>query len=149
LLAASNGAVDYRGDDFAGALRAACPSGVDVYFDNVGGATLELALDLMNDFGRIVACGMISTYDELGGPGPRNLTQVVLKRLRMEGFVILDPEHDLEEATTQLLSWTRAGRLQHRVHVRDGLESVPDAINMLLEGRNHGKLLVRLAEEPR
>lgn len=141
-------AVDYRTPGFAAALQAACPDGVDVYFDNVGGTTLELALDLMNDFGRIVACGMISTYDALGGPGPRNLTQIVLKRLRIEGFVILDPEHDAAEAIAQVIAWAQAGRLQHRAHVIDGLANVPDAINMLLDGRNDGKLIVRLSEEP-
>lgn len=141
-------AVDYRREDFAAALRAACPRGVDVYFDNVGGPTLELALDLMNDFGRIVACGMISTYDELGGVGPRNLTQIVLKRLRIEGFVILDPEHDANEAITQVLGWAQQGKLKHRAHVIEGLEKVPEAINMLLDGRNQGKLMVQLSGEP-
>lgn len=139
-------AVDYRAADYEAALRAACPSGVDVYFDNVGGRTLELALGLMNDFGRIVCCGMIAVYDDYDVPGPRNLVQVVLKRLRMQGFVILDPEHDIATAFAQLGKWASEGRLQHRAHVIDGLERLPDAINMLLDGRNQGKLMVRLSE---
>jgi NADPH-dependent curcumin reductase len=142
-------AVDYRRDDFAAALAEACPKGIDVYFENVGGRTLELVLDLMNDFGRIVACGMISTYNELEGSGPRNLMQIVVKRLRMEGFIILDPQHDPKEACSHLLQWAAEGRLQHRAHVLEGLECVPDAINMLLDGGNQGKLLVRLSDEPR
>jgi len=142
-------AVDYRRDDFATALAAACPQGIDVYFENVGGQTLELVLDLMNDFGRIVACGMISTYNELEGRGPRNLMQIVVKRLRMEGFIVLDSQHDPKEACSHLLQWANEGRLQHRAHVLEGLECVPDAINMLLDGRNQGKLLVRLSDEPR
>ena len=142
-------AVDYRRDDFADALAAACPQGIDVYFENVGGHTLELVLDLMNDFGRIVACGMISTYNELEGRGPRNLMQIVVKRLRMEGFIVLDPQHDPKEACSHLLQWAAEGRLQHRAHVLEGLECVPDAINMLLDGSNQGKLLVRLSDEPR
>jgi len=141
--------VDYRRDDFAAALAEACPKGIDVYFENVGGRTLELVLDLMNDFGRIVACGMISTYNELEGSGPRNLMQIVVKRLRMEGFIILDPQHDPKEACSHLLQWAAEGRLQHRVHLLEGLECVPDAINMLLDGGNQGKLLVRLSDEPR
>lgn len=141
-------AVDYRAADFDASLAAACSKGVDVYFDNVGGHTLELALGLMNDFGRIVCCGMISTYNDYDVPGPRNIVQVVLKRLRMQGFVILDPEHDPKEAYAHLLQWAGEGRLQHRAHVVEGLERVPDAINMLLDGRNQGKLMVRLSDEP-
>jgi NADPH-dependent curcumin reductase len=141
-------AVDYRDASFESHLREACAQGVDVYFDNVGGRTLELALDLMKDFGRIVACGMISTYDQLDSDGPRNLVQVVLKRLRMEGFVILDPVHDPVEAITQVASWAGQGRLIHRAHIVDGLDKVPAAINMLLDGTNHGKLMVRVSPEP-
>jgi NADPH-dependent curcumin reductase CurA len=141
-------AVDYRRDDFAAALKEACPKGIDVYFDNVGGEMLDLALTLMNVFGRIVACGMISTYNDLSAAGPRNIAQVVIKRLRMEGFVILDPQHDAKEAYEHLLKWAAEGRLQHRAHILEGLECVPDAINMLLEGRNQGKLLVRVGQEP-
>jgi hypothetical protein len=141
-------AIDYRSDDFAAQFARACPQGIDVYFDNVGGETLDLALKHMNVFGRIVACGMISTYNDLSVPGPRHIAQVVLKRLRMEGFVILDPQHDAADAYAHLIPWAAEGKLQHRVHMLEGLQSVPDAINMLLDGRNQGKLMVRVGAEP-
>ena len=140
--------INYKTTPLTKVLREAMPKGIDVYFDNVGGEMLDLALTLMNVFGRIVACGMISTYNDLSAAGPRNIAQVVIKRLRMEGFVILDPQHDAKEAYEHLLKWAAEGRLQHRAHILEGLECVPDAINMLLEGRNQGKLLVRVGQEP-
>ncbi|MCB1954399.1 MAG: NADP-dependent oxidoreductase [Rhodocyclaceae bacterium] len=137
-------AIDYRSEDVSARLGALCPSGIDVYFDNVGGAILEAALEHMALFGRIVACGMISAYNREAVAAPRNLLNIVTRRLRMEGFVILDPRHDGAAAYRALLEWAAAGRIQYRVHAFDGLEHIPEAINTLFDGSHHGKVVVRV-----
>ncbi len=143
---AIDAAIDYRSEDVAARLGALCPQGIDVYFDNVGGEMLEAALEHMALFGRIVACGMISGYNRDALPAPRNLLNVVTRRLRMEGFVILDPRHDAQAAYRALLEWAAAGRLQYRVHAFDGLARVPEAINALFDGNHHGKVVVRVGD---
>ncbi|MCB1886973.1 MAG: NADP-dependent oxidoreductase [Rhodocyclaceae bacterium] len=137
-------AIDYRSEDVAARLGALCPDSIDVYFDNVGGAILEAALEHMALFGRIVACGMISAYNRDDQAAPRNLLNVVTRRLRMEGFVILDARHDGPAAYRALLEWAAAGRIQYRVHAFDGLARIPDAINTLFDGNHHGKVVVRV-----
>ncbi len=137
--------IDYRAGNVAGALRDACPNGIDVYFDNVGGDILDAALDNMNDFGRIVACGMISRYNDAEpGPGPRNITNIVTRRLRMQGFIVIDFLPRFGEAAMQLAVWAAEGKLQNRVQVVDGFLNAPEAVNMLFTGANTGKLVVKL-----
>jgi NADPH-dependent curcumin reductase CurA len=137
--------INYREGDVAGALRAACPNGIDVYFDNVGGDILDAALENMNDFGRLVECGMISRYNDAEpGPGPTHITNIVTRRLRMQGFIVIDYLGRFMEAAMQLATWAAEGKLKHRVHVVDGFLSAPTAINMLFTGENTGKLVVKL-----
>ena len=137
--------INYREGDVAGALRAACPNGIDVYFDNVGGEILDAALENMNDFGRLVECGMISRYNDAElGPGPAHITNIVTRRLRMQGFIVIDYLGRFMEAAMQLATWAAEGKLRHRVHVVDGFLSAPTAINMLFTGENTGKLVVKL-----
>ncbi len=137
--------IDYKAGDVAHALADACPDGVDVYFDNVGGAILDAALQNMNDFGRIVACGMISRYNDSElSPGPEHITNIVTRRLRMQGFIVIDYLDRFAEAAMQLAVWAGEGRLKHRVHVVDGFLSAPTAINLLFTGGNVGKLVVKL-----
>jgi NADPH-dependent curcumin reductase CurA len=138
-------AVNYRTEDVPSALAAACPNGIDVYFDNVGGEILDAALGLMNNFGRIVACGMISQYNNTElAPGPRNISNIVGRRLKMQGLILLDHLARFDEAAQQLATWIDEGRLQNRVHLVGGLLEAPRAINMLFTGENTGKLVVRV-----
>jgi NADPH-dependent curcumin reductase CurA len=140
-LAEANPTISHVG----AALREACPNGIDVYFDNVGGDILDAALEEMNDFGRIVACGMISGYNAAERPpGPRNIFRIVTKRLRMQGFIVIDFLPRFAEAAIQLGTWAAEGKLQNRVHVVDGFLETPRAINMLFTGENTGKLVVKL-----
>jgi NADPH-dependent curcumin reductase CurA len=138
-------AVNYRTEDVAKALAQACPEGIDVYFDNVGGEILDAALGLMNNFGRIVACGMISQYNNTElAPGPRNISNIVGRRLKMQGLILLDHLDRFDEAAAQLRTWIDEGRLQSRVHLVEGLDEAPRAVGMLFTGENIGKLVVRV-----
>lgn len=130
-------------------LRAACPNGVDIYFDNVGGNVLETALFLMNDRGRVVCCGAISQYDTAASTGPRNLPGlVVVKRLRMEGFIVMDFADQDATALRALQTWVDAGQIKVIEDIVDGLENAPAALIGLLAGDNKGKRMVRVGADP-
>lgn len=142
-------AINYRRERVSTALARACPDGIDVYFDNVGGEILDAALALINLRARVVLCGLISQYNAKGPvPGPTNLGRVLVQRARIEGFIVLDHIARAAEAYPQLVEWVRSGRLQYRVDVVDGLESAPEALNRLFDGTNRGKLVVRVSDEP-
>ena len=142
-------AVNYRREPVAEALAASCPEGIDVYFDNVGREILEAALSGINDRARIVVCGMISQYNAIEPPpGPRNLGNLLIHRARMEGFIVLDYFLRASEAIEALGAWVSEGRLRYHVHVVEGLEEAPAALNYLFDGRNEGKLVIKLAEPP-
>jgi NADPH-dependent curcumin reductase CurA len=138
-------AVNHRKTIVRAGLRRACPDGVDVYFDNVGGPTLEAVLALVNRRARIVLCGMISQYTAKGpAPGPANLGRLLVQRARIEGFIVLDHAEKAAAATADLVRWHREGRLRYRLDVVEGLEKAPEAVNRLFEGTNTGKLVVRI-----
>lgn len=144
-------AIDYRDGELDAALARVCPDGVDVYYDNVGGAMLETVLDHINRDARVVIAGQIAAYNDEGTAGPRNLLQLIMKRAHMEGFVVLDALADpayVTRAMTRLTQWYRDGQLRYRTHIVDGLEAAPEAINMLFEGANEGKLMVKIAADP-
>jgi NADPH-dependent curcumin reductase CurA len=141
-----DGAVDHRGGNVGKALRELCPKGIDVFFDNVGGPVLDLVLGQLAMRGRVVLCGGIAHYnDALPARGPANYLALVMKRGRMEGFIVLDYLARAGEAVTALSGWLREGRLKDRVDVVQGLENAPAALLRLFEGKNQGKQLVRLA----
>ena len=141
--------IDYRAPGISKALRAACPDGVDVYFDNVGGKVLEAALFSMNEKGRIVCCGAISQYDTETPTGPRNLPGlVVVKRLRMEGFIVMDWAHNDAKALRALQTWVANGQIKVTEDIVEGLENAPQALIGLLAGDNKGKRMVRVAADP-
>ncbi|HEY2328034.1 MAG TPA: NADP-dependent oxidoreductase [Gaiellaceae bacterium] len=118
---------------------------IDVYFDNVGGDQLELALGKLNTFGRVVACGAISRYnDPAGPPGPRNMGFVVTKRLRIQGFIVTDHFASFPAFLAEVGPWVRDGQLQYRETIVDGLENAPRAFAGLFTGDNTGKMLVRI-----
>jgi NADPH-dependent curcumin reductase CurA len=139
-------AVNHRTTIVRAGLRRACPEGIDVYFDNVGGKTLEAVLAQIRRRARIVLCGMISQYAATGpAPGPSNLVNLLVQRARMEGFIVLDHADKTAAATADLVRWHLEGRLQYRLDVVEGLEHAPTAVNRLFEGTNTGKLVVRVA----
>ncbi|MFO1084863.1 MAG: NADP-dependent oxidoreductase [Reyranellaceae bacterium] len=139
-------AVDYKAGGVRRALAAVGPDGVDVYFDNTGGPVLDAALSLMNLRGRIVCCGNVSQYDvEKPAPGPMAVPGlIVTKRLRMEGFVVMDFFGQREPAEARLAQWVAEGRIKAIVDIVDGLEKAPQALIGLFEGNNRGKRAVRI-----
>ncbi len=140
--------IDYRAAGLFKALRTACPDGVDVYFDNVGGDILETTLALMNERGRIVCCGAISQYDTNAPTGPRNLPgAIVVKRLKMEGFIVMDFAREDANAVRALQAWVEAGAIKVTEDVVEGLENAPQALIGLLAGDNRGKRMVRVGPD--
>lgn len=138
-------AINYRTQNVGRALKEACPKGIDVFFDNVGGEILEAALANLALRGRVVMCGAISQYDDATPPpGPRNLSVLISQRGRMEGFIILDFLPRAGEAIAQLAMWVMSGQLKYKVDVLDGLDKAPEALRKLFDGSNEGKMLVRL-----
>jgi NADPH-dependent curcumin reductase CurA len=137
-------AFDYRETPAKEALA----DGIDVYFDNVGGAQLEAAIFALRPFGRVVACGAISRYnDERPEPGPRNLGLVVTKRLRLQGFIVIDHGDRYPAFVAEVGPWVRDGKLAYRETIVDGLEQVPAAFAGLFRGDNVGKMLVRVGPD--
>lgn len=140
-------AVDYKNDNLITAMRSACPDGIDVYFDNVGGPILDVALAFLSMHGRVVICGAISTYNDDTAPaGPKNYMNLLARRARMEGFLVLDYLDRAAEAVQALSTWLREGKLKDRVDVVEGFENAPTALARLFSGSNLGKQLVKIAE---
>ena len=139
-------AVDYKSEPVFKALKAAAPNGIDVYFDNVGGDILEACLPQMNQNGRIACCGAVSQYD--GAPsatGPRGVPGlIVVKRLIMQGFIVMDYYDQTARAMADLQSWVKSGKLKVQEDVIDGLENTPQALIGLLAGENRGKRMVKV-----
>ena len=130
------------------ALLEACPDGIDIYFDNVGGDHLEAALSGMNEHGTIIACGSISTYNATEPPpGPRNLFQLVIKRLTWKGFIVFDHFDRFPTFAQDMGSWIADGTVRWRETVHEGIESAPQAFISLFAGANLGKMLVRLVAD--
>lgn len=140
-------AINYRTEDVARALAAACPDGIDVYFDNVGGEILDTCLKLMNLKGRIPTCGLISQYNATApAPGPLNYGRILMKRLRVEGFIVVDFAERYPEAITALSQWMAQGKIKVRTQVFDGLENALHALKKLYTGANTGKLMIRVRD---
>jgi hypothetical protein len=136
--------VDHRASDFPAQLDRACPQGVDVYFENVGGAVQEAVWPLLNDFARIPVCGLIAQYnDTTPRPGP-NFFTVLRKRLAIRGFIVWDFADKEPDFRRDVAQWIRDGKLKYREDVVEGLENAPAAFLGLLEGKNFGKLVVKL-----
>ena len=136
-------AVDYKQPDWKEKLAAATPKGIDIDFENVGGEIMHEALERMNLHGRVVLCGLISGYTK-GNPTLESFHMIIVKRLRVEGFILLDYLDRSMEAATQLGKWKMFGKLKSRETIVEGLEKAPEAINMLFTGGNIGKLIVKV-----
>lgn len=138
-------AINYKTEDVGDAIKAACPDGVDVFYDNVGGDILESAIAALALRGRIVLCGAISQYNDASPrPGPNNLPMLIARRGRMEGFIVLDYLKRAGEAIAALGGWLAEGKLTYKTDVVDGLDNAPAALNRLFTGANTGKVMVRL-----
>jgi len=141
-------AINYRTENLHKALKAHCPKGVDIYFENVGGKTLETVLNHMNDFSRIPVCGMIAGYNQTEPEaGPGNLFQIIVHRIKMQGFIVTDFLPRAAEAVPEIIAWHAAGRLKYRLDVTDGLANAPAAFLKLFDGSNLGKVVVQVSAE--
>jgi NADPH-dependent curcumin reductase CurA len=140
-------AIDYRAENVRARLKEFCPDGINVYWDNVGGEILEAALSRMALHGRILFCGAIADYNaETPPPGPRNFMLLLTRRVRIQGFLVFDHVHRIDEAMAALVPLVRNGRLRYREDIREGLDSAPEALGDLFTGANQGKLIVHIAD---
>lgn len=140
-----DGAVDYRSGRVEADLRALCPGGIDIFYDNVGGEILQAAIENMARFGRIVLCGQIAGYNEGGAvPGPSNMMRLIYGRIRMQGFLEGDYPGEAVEAVDQLRRWIADGKILHREDMRRGFMNLPEIFNALFDGGNEGTLLAMI-----
>jgi len=139
--------IDYHSEDVGARLGELCPTGIDVFFDNVGGDILEAGIEHIANFGRIALCGGIAGYNDTEPrPGPRNMMHLVTRRVRMEGFVVMDYLDRMDEAMADLMTWLGEGKLAWREDVQEGFENIPSTLLRLYDGRNQGKQMLKLAD---
>ncbi len=144
--------IDHRAEDFEAQLAAACPDGIDIYWENVGGRVFEAVIPLFNFFARVPVCGLIAHYNATALPeGPNQLPKlmraVLTNRLRVQGFIVWDYAPQQAEFLDTVGGWVRDGRVKYREDIVDGLENAPRAMQGLLQGRNFGKQIIRVAAE--
>ncbi len=141
--------IDYRNEDLPQRLAALCPDGIDIAFDNVGGAQLEALIGRIAPRGRVVLCGQIASYDAATPPpGPQNLMNLIYRRARIEGFLMLDFLHRTGEAFAELGPWLASGQLSWNSDVQEGFERIPQTLLRLFRGENLGKQLLRIEPAP-
>ena len=140
-----DGAIDYKSEQLYPALKKHCPKGIDVYFDNVGGETLDAALAFLRFHGRVALCGAISQYNSTGPiRGPENYLSLLINSGRMEGFIVFDFESEYPRGIKDMARWMGEGSLQSREHIVKGIETFPETLLMLFDGRNEGKLIIEV-----
>jgi len=144
-------AIDRRSPDLDKQLRDACPNGIDIYFENVGGGVWTAVMPLLNDFARIPVCGLIAHYNDTELPsGPDRVPQLMrmtlTKRLRIQGFIVFDFSDDIPAFHRDVGAWVRDGRIKYREDIVEGLENAVEAFRGLLKGKNFGKLIVKIGE---
>ena len=141
--------INYKSGTLLKDLKTACPDGIDIYFDNVGGSILEVVLFRMNMRGRVVCCGAVSQYDGTAPTGPRNLPGLlIVKRLKMEGFIVMDFAKDHLSAIKHMSELQAEGKIKIIEDITEGIENAPDALLKLLSGGNYGKSMVRVCPDP-
>jgi NADPH-dependent curcumin reductase CurA len=145
--------IDHRASDFDKQLAAACPKGIDIYFENVGGRVLEAVIPLLNFFARMPVCGLIAQYNMTALPdGPNRLPQLMraalTNRLRMQGFIVRDFAAQQDDFLRDMGQWVQEGRVKYREHRVKGLENAPAGLIGLLKGENFGKVVVEVSDDP-
>lgn len=141
----ADAAIDYRSEDVRARLGALAPDGINLFFDNVGGSTLEAGISHIARFGRIVLCGAIAGYnDARPAPGPRNLMRLISQRAEMRGFILLDHLDRIPAAMTDLVQWVQSGEMRYRVDIQQDFEAVPQTFLRLFSGASQGKQLLRI-----
>jgi NADPH-dependent curcumin reductase len=144
-------AIDHRSPDMKEKLKAACPDGIDIYFENVGGAVWDAVFPLLNNFARVPVCGLVSTYNATSAPegpdrAPALMRTILTKRLRVQGFIVFDFAAQTGEFLRDASGWIKDGRLKYREDIVEGLENAPKAFIGMLKGANFGKLLVKVSD---
>ncbi|MEO6699506.1 MAG: NADP-dependent oxidoreductase [Paraperlucidibaca sp.] len=139
-----DGAINYKTDDIAARLAELAPNGIDMYFENTGGPIQQHVIDHMNAHGRIVVCGMISDYSAAVPSAGPNWIPIIKKRLTIQGFTMPDHFGEVQSLVEKLAPYVMAGKIKHRAHIIEGLESAIDGLNLLFTGGNKGKLIVKL-----
>jgi NADPH-dependent curcumin reductase CurA len=142
-------AIDHRSMDFRAQLQAACPAGIDIYFENVGGNIWESVHPLLNSFARVPVCGLVSQYNDAGEETNKSnssefMRSILVKRLTIRGFIVTDFAAQMPDFLRDVGEWLSAGKLAHREHIVDGLASAPEAFIGMLKGQNFGKLIVQV-----
>ena len=145
--------LDHRAPDLGPRLREACPGGIDIYFENVGGAVFEAVLPLLNNFARVPVCGLIAYYNATSLPAgpdhvPLLMRQILVKRLTFRGYIVSDFASQAGDFFREMSGWLREGRMKYREDITDGLENAPRELIGLLRGENFGKKLIRVHAEP-
>jgi NADPH-dependent curcumin reductase CurA len=146
--------LDHHQSDLPGRLKAACPRGIDIYFENVGGAVFDAVLPLLNNFARVPVCGIIAHYNATGLPAgpdrvPLLMKDILVKRLTFRGFIVWDFASQYPDFLADVSGWLREGRITYREDITDGLENAPRELIGLLKGENFGKKIIRVSPEPR
>jgi len=137
--------VDYKAGRLYEDLKAACPDGIDCYFENVGGVVMDTVLRLLNPFSRMALCGLISDYNSIEPYGITNIRSILVNRVRIQGFIVSDRMDLYTRAIQQLAAWVSQGRIRYRESVAEGLDAAPEAFIGMLKGANLGKQLVRVS----
>ena len=146
--------INYKNEDFKDQLKLSCPNGVDIYWENVGGKTFDTVMPLLNDYARIPVCGLISLYNATSMPGgdkdrlPLLFRQILTKRMMIKGFIVFNHYDQREESIIALSNWIKEGKIKYKEDFVDGLENAPNAFIGLLNGKNFGKLVVKVNPDP-
>ncbi len=143
-----DGAIDYKNEDVGAGLDRLCPNGIDVNFENVGGPIMDAVMARMNNFSRMPLCGMISTYNADDFAPPKHFAAILMHRIRVQGFIVIDYLPRFGEAIGDLSRWLMEGKLKYKVHIDQGLEGAPTSLKRLFTGAHDGKLLVQASPLP-
>jgi NADPH-dependent curcumin reductase len=142
-------AINYKKEDVGAALDKHCPNGIDINFENVGGEIMDIVIARLNDFSRMPLCGLISTYNATEPvPGPYNFDNLLMRRTLVKGFIVIDYYPRFAEGIQQMAQWLMEGKLKFETDVVEGLENAPASLSRLFEGKNLGKLVVKVSDEP-
>ncbi|KAG9295276.1 hypothetical protein G9A89_004171 [Geosiphon pyriformis] len=139
-------AFNYKKVDLDKKLTETCPNGIDIYFDNVGGETLDIVLMHLNLYARVIACGMISQYNATEEYGIKNLMQIIAKRIRIEGFIVFDYFDLYDEFFNTVRNWLLEGKIVYKEDITEGIENAPDVLISVFTGKNFGKAIVKIAD---